>query len=448
MDISVIIPTYDKHQRFLPEAIMSVDFSGEYEIIVVNDSPNKPLTIKLKNVRVINRREDQPRFGAGGGRNVGARVATGKCLLFLDSDDKLIYKAMDRMWFAYQELLKETGLEHVIYGDLIHGATGQVFRCKPPYDGDDIMEAPIWPEKSRRPYMCLVPKIHHDKIGGFPSEDEIYTYEELVYEADMWVQNIPQAHINTVTYDYRWWKNSRRTLAKPDGKNLALAVKEFFYNRYEECINNMTSCGTCGNKPKTVPAKAFAPKTPTALPTAANDEKQFLVYVGQLETKRISGPTGIQYKFDHRRFKEREIVDLPPEKINVATQVHVEDAKAFYRIQTRGYDEFTERRLVVEGYVAPKQQPQIQPKAQPKPPTLAEMQMAQAFSSQLKQPDFEPGPVAEASDIKPPMSLVTEWTVEAIKELLPSLNKFDIDQLIALEMEKPKPRKTLLQELE
>ena len=85
--ISVIIPFY-KNKNYLIEALASVKKQTykPLEIIIINDGSNEDL-INLKadycNLKMIN----QENKGAAAARNVGIKMAKGKYVAFLDSDD-------------------------------------------------------------------------------------------------------------------------------------------------------------------------------------------------------------------------------------------------------------------------------------------------------------------------------------------------------------------------
>jgi glycosyltransferase involved in cell wall biosynthesis len=88
----VIVPVYNT-QRWLPEALASIDRQprrSDLEVIVVDDgSPDDSATIareyagRAPNVRYVR----QDNAGLGAARNHGLRLATGRYLAFLDSDD-------------------------------------------------------------------------------------------------------------------------------------------------------------------------------------------------------------------------------------------------------------------------------------------------------------------------------------------------------------------------
>lgn len=86
-EVSVIIPHHNDEFR-LEALIQSVP--SDFEVIVVDNNSTHDFQVfkgefegKFKNVKVIN----SPAVGAGGARNDGVAVATGRWLLFADSDD-------------------------------------------------------------------------------------------------------------------------------------------------------------------------------------------------------------------------------------------------------------------------------------------------------------------------------------------------------------------------
>lgn len=99
--LSVVLPTYGV-EDYLAACLETVlQIKTLHEVIVVNDcSPDLSLEIAQSyanrdaRVVVISNAENK---GLGASRNVGARNATGKYLLFADSDDLLVPAAVDRM---------------------------------------------------------------------------------------------------------------------------------------------------------------------------------------------------------------------------------------------------------------------------------------------------------------------------------------------------------------
>ena len=86
MGLSVIIPTLNE-EKYLPKLLKSIEkqeFEGKYEILVVDSMSNDATQDIARDygAKVI----ETERLGAGWARNVGARYAKYKNLLFLDAD--------------------------------------------------------------------------------------------------------------------------------------------------------------------------------------------------------------------------------------------------------------------------------------------------------------------------------------------------------------------------
>ncbi len=95
MKISIIVPFY-KGNKYLDRLFKSIenvcsksDSSIEWEIIIVNDSPDESVILpdSLLNVIVI---ENKKNLGIQGTRINGLKNASGNWILFLDQDDELI----------------------------------------------------------------------------------------------------------------------------------------------------------------------------------------------------------------------------------------------------------------------------------------------------------------------------------------------------------------------
>jgi GT2 family glycosyltransferase len=103
MDLSIIIPTKDRHSildKSLSLAFKAIQ-SLNAEIIVVNDSKTNSVDIPSAytgKVRMIN----NPKSGVASARNLGAKKAQADLLLFLDDD----------MWISEDNLLTTLSLHH------------------------------------------------------------------------------------------------------------------------------------------------------------------------------------------------------------------------------------------------------------------------------------------------------------------------------------------------
>lgn len=88
--ISVIIPTYNREHIIL-DAIKSVENQGHsnYEIIVVDDCSTDQTRELLQDLDTIKYLRLNNNKGNAGARNAGVKLAQGKYIVFLDSDDQM-----------------------------------------------------------------------------------------------------------------------------------------------------------------------------------------------------------------------------------------------------------------------------------------------------------------------------------------------------------------------
>ena len=87
---SIIIPNYNEEKyikRCLDSIFNQTMNKGKYEVIVIDDgSTDKSIEIiKQYDVKLLN----SNRLGAGGARNKGLDIASGKYIILLDGDDYL-----------------------------------------------------------------------------------------------------------------------------------------------------------------------------------------------------------------------------------------------------------------------------------------------------------------------------------------------------------------------
>ena len=91
-EISVIIPFYENY-KLLKRAVHSVINQSykRFEIIIILDDPLKKNSLELKKIVSMNSKVglivNKKNIGAGLSRNKGIKIAKGKYISFLDSDD-------------------------------------------------------------------------------------------------------------------------------------------------------------------------------------------------------------------------------------------------------------------------------------------------------------------------------------------------------------------------
>lgn len=92
--VTIIIPTYNR-PHLLKQAVKSAlnQTFEDTEILVVDDASPKPIQLpEYPQVRVVRSPQNQ---GIAGARNMGAKLASGRWLTFLDDDDELFPTALE-----------------------------------------------------------------------------------------------------------------------------------------------------------------------------------------------------------------------------------------------------------------------------------------------------------------------------------------------------------------
>lgn len=103
--ISVVLPSYNS-EAHLPKTLGSLcdqDFSGSFEILVVDCSQGDRVKQVVERFRTVRFQHESERFNPGRGRNIGAELASGALLVFVDSDVSLKRDALRQAWEYYQK---------------------------------------------------------------------------------------------------------------------------------------------------------------------------------------------------------------------------------------------------------------------------------------------------------------------------------------------------------
>lgn len=263
--ISVIIPVGPGHETCLLNALDSLEAQSFrlWEVIVVWDSP-EPMSDYMKNAFPFIRfyATEVSKSGAGIARNLGAKHARGKFLVFLDADDSLYKDALNKMIIEYQMS------EGIIYSDYDGKATispDSIDQFKDrvlsydPKAGETILshksadyncvDAQKQPDvESKRLYhwclvTCLIPKKWHEQIGGF--DESMKSWEDVDYHWRMAQAGKCYVRIPESLMLYRFNTGMRRELAS-DNKN-ARSLIQYMQDKYRS-VKLMPCPGGCGNR--------------------------------------------------------------------------------------------------------------------------------------------------------------------------------------------------------
>lgn len=112
MDVSIIIPSYDTQDTIeatLDQLQKQMPTTCETEVLVVDCSNHNEVERKVAGYDFVKFHREQTRFNPGIGRNIGANLASGKLLVFIDADVELGDGAINAAWQHYQQGAKIFG---------------------------------------------------------------------------------------------------------------------------------------------------------------------------------------------------------------------------------------------------------------------------------------------------------------------------------------------------
>ena len=211
--VSVVIPVGPGHELEVQNALDSLEMQSfrKWEVIVVDDtgSKGKPhsfydLSISYPYARqMYSGINNEHSLGAGISRNRGASMARAPLLFFLDADDVLAHpdalQMMIEAWNAEQSIIYSDYLGKAVWdydaakkamGDNLldyNTKTGMAVFKKQSQDFDCelAIKQPLLQMGDAMPYYhwslvsVLIPKMWHDKIGGF--DESMETWEDVLY---------------------------------------------------------------------------------------------------------------------------------------------------------------------------------------------------------------------------------------------------------------------------
>lgn len=230
MDVSVIIPCYNSG-KYLGDALQSVAASQNpsgytYEVIIVDDGSKCPETLEMlaglnPTLYTVVHQENK---GPGGARNTGVKIARGKYILFLDSDNKIRDK-----FIPIGIKLLETTDDDIVYGKPAFFGATTVPRFK---TGEFNMESML---VTNHIDMCsMIRKTSFDAIGGFDEDRNLIAFEDW----DLWIRAGAAGYkfhfVNEVLFDYRITNNS--LLDEKNDEANHQKVVGILYQKYRDLI--------------------------------------------------------------------------------------------------------------------------------------------------------------------------------------------------------------------
>lgn len=112
MDITIIIPmkdTEDQIMKCLDSIKINTLSRDRYEVIIIDDASKQPSEF-LSEKYDIHYFYSKKSLGAGGARNLGLRMARGKYICFIDSDDWISYDYLEKGLTYMEQYASEIGM--------------------------------------------------------------------------------------------------------------------------------------------------------------------------------------------------------------------------------------------------------------------------------------------------------------------------------------------------
>ena len=292
--VSVVIPVGPNHEHLVQEALDSLEAQTvrSWEAIVVwddNENENEKTAIEkafpfCKFLRTTNEE------GAGAARNLGASIARGVFLLFLDADDWLVNDALEIMLDAYSELdspaviyTESYGIravdenvanDYAVHNELVKYENGiaTVFQPVADYDYNLAIRQPFTPSPYFWCYISsLIPTEWHNAVGGF--DESLDTWEDW----DYWIRVAKAGYDFVAVHEpclvYCYDTGARREA----GKSIKRELRDALAEKHKEV--SVMACSGCGGKRssfnRTVPSSA--PSQTYERSTAVQQDDNFIM---------------------------------------------------------------------------------------------------------------------------------------------------------------------------
>jgi len=226
--LSIIIPCYN-HGQYIQDALDSIEKAIDkytVEVIIVNDGSTDEFTIaKLKDLEkkgwfVLN----QLNIGLAKARNNGIKLAKGKYILPLDSDNKVLKPYLNEAIAI---------LEKNEYFDIVYG-NAQYFGEK---SGDWIVGDYNLFQLVSRNYIdaCAVYRISTwEKIGGYDEQMPAMGAEDWDFWVNASFENLKFYYLNDDCFLYRVLKNSMISTLSNNNRKI---IAEYIQDKYKKNID-------------------------------------------------------------------------------------------------------------------------------------------------------------------------------------------------------------------
>lgn len=177
--VSVIIPTYKRHQKLqrAVESVLAQTFKPT-EIIVINDDPQTDINTVIPQDERIRTIAHDTNMGAPASRNDGIETSTGQYIALLDDDDEWREEKLERQLARFAELDDDYGMVYTGQEIIRNGET--VLITHPQIEGEifsQLLQSNFIPSQSP-----LIRRECFNNVGFFD------TSLESSQDYDMWLR--------------------------------------------------------------------------------------------------------------------------------------------------------------------------------------------------------------------------------------------------------------------
>lgn len=253
MDVSIIVPVFNVENYLMEclDSILSQNFHSMEIICVEDGSTDNSLELlelyeqKYFQIKVI--KHDKNR-GLSAARNTGLEYATGKYVLFVDSDDILASEALNILWKEAEE--KDVDIVYFnyikfsdsssytfntfqkVWKDYYGVCTGKEFFCSAMRDGE--LKGEAWRQFIRRDFL-----IEHQIafLPGILHEDNLFSFYTIMEAKRV-------CNLNKNLYYYRQRENSIiRTMDARRAQSVFVILSEIYvYWKIHDFTEEESSC--------------------------------------------------------------------------------------------------------------------------------------------------------------------------------------------------------------
>lgn len=192
--LSVVVTCYDLGE-YLEEALASVPYRSDVEVIVVDDGSSDPATIEVLDAMDPQRYTliRQRNMGLAAARNTGIKAAHGAYIIPLDADNRL-RPAMFQQVVSVLDALPEVD---IVFGDAQYiGDRGGRFRM-----GPANLSAML--ERNRIDACAGFRKALWERLGGYDEQMPVMGYEDWEFWLRGLVSRARFHYTGEIMFDYR-----------------------------------------------------------------------------------------------------------------------------------------------------------------------------------------------------------------------------------------------------